>query len=491
MREGTVTATTGADGAFRFDGVRRGLTYGVDVRTGRPVGNLKLRDGRVTAVALAGMTACRRWPSETIVPLAHRPPGYVPGCTLQYATSFELGGAATGLLVTSYDGRPIKIEGNPSHPQSLGATDPLAQATVLQLYDPDRSSELVLRAKGGESATRDRDAFAAWAGPHFASLRASGGQGLRVLSEPSSSPTLSDLKARFSTTFPKAVWVEWDPLSRDAAREGAAMAFGRPVRTHLALEKADVIAAFDADILCDDPEALANARAWARRRRAGDGTMNRLYAIEAAYSLTGGSADHRLPVASGLVPVVLGRLAAKLLEGGVKLPAGTEGIGDAVSRYAAHPHDDPRIAVLAKDLASDSLDPVPRDRMSELLGRGDPQPRLRGPSRQAEENEEGTGHAMPVLIDFEVELAGTEAGGACKRAVRAVVVRARDACAPLRDAGQGHDAPPWCSCARGTRGFSCAGGCSVETCASYVRFLKLQGESGQSTEGSAECQARL
>ena len=302
------------------------------------------------SVALAGMTACRRWPSENIVPFAHRPEGYVPGQLLQYATSFELGGAAIGLLVTSYDGRPIKIEGNPSHPQSLGATDPLAQATVLQLYDPDRSTEFVERPKGGAPVARDRDAFTAWAGPHFAALRASGGQGLRVLAEPSSSPTLTDLKARFSATFPKATWVTWDPLSRDTAREGAALAFGRPLRAHVALEKADVIAAFDADLLGDDPTALANARAWAKRRRAKDGTMNRLYAIEAAYSLTGGSADHRIAVPANLVPVALGRLAEKLQHGGLAFPAGTEALRDVVSRFAAHPYDDPRIAVLAQDL---------------------------------------------------------------------------------------------------------------------------------------------
>ena len=159
------------------------------------------------SVALAGMTACRRWPTEHIVPFAHRPEGYVPGSTLQYATSFELGGAATGLLVTSYDGRPIKIEGNPSHPQSLGATDSIAQATVLQMYDPDRSTHYVERAKGGPPATLAKDAFAAWMTPHFAALAASGGQGLRVLAEPSSSPTLADLNARFEAKFPKAVWV--------------------------------------------------------------------------------------------------------------------------------------------------------------------------------------------------------------------------------------------------------------------------------------------
>jgi MoCo/4Fe-4S cofactor protein with predicted Tat translocation signal len=302
------------------------------------------------SVALAGMTACRRWPSETIVPFAHLPEGYVPGETMRYATSFELQGAAAGLLVTSYDGRPVKVEGNPSHPGSFGATDPYAQATVLQLYDPDRSTELIFRAKGAPAAPRDASAFSAWAAPHFAALREKQGAGLRVLAEPSSSPTLADLKTRFAAAFPKAAWVEWDPLSRDAAKDGAAMAFGRSVRTHLALEKADVIAAFDADVLFDDPQALVNARAWARRRRAGDGTMNRLWAVEAAFSLTGGSADHRIAVAGTLVPVVLGRLAAKLLEGGMELPAGTEPIRQAVSRHASHPFDDARIAVLANDL---------------------------------------------------------------------------------------------------------------------------------------------
>ena len=302
------------------------------------------------SVALAGMTACRRWPSETIVPFAHLPAGVVPGSTLQYATSFELSGAAMGLLVTSYDGRPIKIEGNSKHPQSLGATDPLAQATVLQLYDPDRSTEFVLRPKGGAGASRDRDAFAAWAGTHFAAQKASGGQGLRILSEASSSPTLLALKARFLETFKKAAWTTWDPLSRDAAREGAAMVFGRPMRAHLALEKADVIAAFDADILGDDPAALANSRAWAKRRRAHDGTMNRLYAIEPAYSLTGGSADHRIAVPAHLVPVALGRLAEKLLQHGVVLPSGAEELRDAVSRFGSHPYDDPQIATLAHDL---------------------------------------------------------------------------------------------------------------------------------------------
>jgi MoCo/4Fe-4S cofactor protein with predicted Tat translocation signal len=304
------------------------------------------------SVALAGMTACRRWPMEHIVPFAHRPEGYVPGNTLQYATAFELGGVAMGLLATSYDGRPIKIEGNPLHPGSLGATDPLAQGTILQLYDPDRSTEVVLREGGGEGNARSWDDFAAWAGPHFTALKASGGQGLRVIAEPSSSPTMAALKARFAQTFPRATWVEWDPLTRDAARDGAALAFGRPMRTVLALESADVIASFDADILFDDPQAIANARAWAARRRASDGTMNRLWVVEPGYSTTGGSADHRIPVQHALVPVALGRLAVKLRESGIALAAGQDALDEAISRFTAHPFDDPRIDAMAKDLAA-------------------------------------------------------------------------------------------------------------------------------------------
>ena len=148
------------------------------------------------------------------------------------------------------------------------------------------------------------------------------------------------------------------------------------------------------------------------------------------------------------------------------------------------------VSILTKNFPDDSFDPIASDRVPELLGGGNPQPRPRGRSRKTEEKEEGTMHAMPPLIDFEKELAGTEARGTRKRAVRAAVVRARDACAPSRGVGQGQDAPPWYSCARGTRASSCAGDCSVETCASLVRFLELQGESSQSTEGSAECQAR-
>ncbi len=121
------------------------------------------------SLGVAGLAACR-WPKETILPFAHRPEDRMPGVPQQYATAMELGGAAIGLLVTSYDGRPVKIEGNPLHPTSRGAASALAQASLLELYDPDRSQQVV-RREGGQEFASSWDDFTAFAGPHFAALR--------------------------------------------------------------------------------------------------------------------------------------------------------------------------------------------------------------------------------------------------------------------------------------------------------------------------------
>jgi len=295
------------------------------------------------SVALAGMTACRRWPTEHIVPFAHMPEGYVPGSALQFASSFDVSGAGRGVLVTSFDGRPVKIEGNPLHPASLGATDPTTQAAVLELYDPDRSVGLLERGASAEGASRRWSEFAKAMEPVLAAHRASGGTGLRVLAEPSSSPTQVALRARFAAAFPKASWVEWDPLTRDAEREGLRLAFSRPVRRHLDLGRADVVASFDCDLLFDDPQSIAHARAWAQSRRGAGGTMIRLWSVETTLSLTGGAADHRIAVKSGLVPVALGRLAERLKRAGVPLPS-------EVDRFGSHAFDDPRLDRMAADL---------------------------------------------------------------------------------------------------------------------------------------------
>ncbi|OYW05414.1 MAG: hypothetical protein B7Z61_06290, partial [Acidobacteria bacterium 37-71-11] len=254
------------------------------------------------SLGVAGLAACR-WPKETILPFAHRPEDRIPGVPQQYATAMELNGlngAATGLLVTSYDGRPVKIEGNPLHPASRGAASAVAQASLLELYDPDRSRQ-VLRRDGGQAFASSWDEFAAFAGGHFAALRAKKGAGLAVLAEDSSSPSLARLRQRFAETFPEAMWVPWEAIPRDDGRLAAARLFGEPLRPLLRFDRADVVLCLDADPIFDHPAAVAHARDFAARRRGEGGTMSRVYSTGAVMSLTAAAADQRLAVASSRV----------------------------------------------------------------------------------------------------------------------------------------------------------------------------------------------
>ena len=165
----------------------------------------------------------------------------VPGIPNQYATTFELNGVATGLLVTSYEGRPIKIEGNDLHPFSRGRTNSRMQAAVLEMYDPDRSQRIVQREAQSVTPHRTWNEFDAFVARHFGELRASRGAGLCVLHESTSSPSFARMKAKFRAAFPAAECYEYEPVSRDNEIEGARLAFGTPLRSHLHLDKADVI----------------------------------------------------------------------------------------------------------------------------------------------------------------------------------------------------------------------------------------------------------
>jgi len=294
--------------------------------------------------ALAGLTACR-WPKEEIVPFAHRPEGRTPGVPQRFATSMEIGGAALGLLVTSFDGRPIKAEGNPLHPDSLGALSAVAQAEILQLYDPDRSRRLLLR-EGGQEYVKDWNDFESLAAERFAQA----GAGVAVLAGASSSPTLAALRERFLTAHPDARWYEHEPISRDDEREGTRLVFGSMVRTHPHLGGAEVVACFDADPLFDHPAALRLAREFAAARNPESGSGARLYVGESGYSLTGARADHRLPVASSRVPALLAAVANSLVaEHGLELPAAAAGFAGAIDHSAT---DDERhfVDLLAADL---------------------------------------------------------------------------------------------------------------------------------------------
>ncbi|MCZ6836768.1 MAG: TAT-variant-translocated molybdopterin oxidoreductase, partial [Planctomycetota bacterium] len=176
--------------------------------------------GASMALAGMGLTGCRRWPAEDIAPFASRPIDRVPGLPRFFATSMELGGVAYGLLATSYDGRPTKIEGNPDHPVSRGKSDVFAQASVLDLYDPDRS-----RTPYFNNERSEWDAFSVWAKEHFSGLRSSGGQGLRILTEASDSPSVAVMKQRLLEEYPQAQWHEWEPLHNDNCVGGSQLAF--------------------------------------------------------------------------------------------------------------------------------------------------------------------------------------------------------------------------------------------------------------------------
>ena len=266
------------------------------------------------SLTLAAMGGCR-WEKREIVPMDNQPAGQVPGVPERFATAMDLGGVATGLLVTSFDGRPIKIEGNPKHPQSLGATDSFCQAAILQLYDPDRSESPRQHSDEGMVA-RSWDEFAGFAKPHFAALKKAAGSGFRILAQASSSPTLAALRARLLREFPQAVWHEYEPISRDNERAGSQLAFGteKIYRTQLAVEKAKVILCLDADPLGTHPASVQYIRAFAKGREVVHGTMNRLYAVEGCFSLTGAAADHRLALPSHLVAAVAARVEKEIAQ---------------------------------------------------------------------------------------------------------------------------------------------------------------------------------
>ena len=244
------------------------------------------------SLGLAGLTACRR-PVEQILPFSRGVEDMIPGKAVYYATSMPLGGVSTGLLVESNDGRPTKIEGNPKHPSSLGACSAYGQASVLGLYDPDRS-QAVYR-EGKRSSWEDYQKFV---GPHFANVGA--GAGLRFLSEPISSPSLEAVRSHVLRKFPKAKWTEYAPLDSDAAKAGGEIAFGKQAGSRFAprfaYDKADVILSLDHDFLGLDEPTTIPTREFSRRRRVSSekDSMNRLYMVEAQYSVTGAMADHRL-----------------------------------------------------------------------------------------------------------------------------------------------------------------------------------------------------
>ncbi|HZZ57569.1 MAG TPA: hypothetical protein VFE31_07040 [Opitutaceae bacterium] len=251
-------------------------------------------------LALAGLAGCNRQPEKFIVPYVDPPPRELTGGPVFYATAMPWEGYGRGLLARANSGRPTKLEGNPSHPDSLGATDAVTQAGVLSLYDPDRSQA---PRRGGEPSNWETFQDE-WLARHR-ELDARGGEGFALLTEPTTSPALLRAIGRLLQRFPRAKWYQHTALFRyDQAGLQEDYDFAR----------ADVILGIDADFLLQHPAALRYARAFAGRRRLekGRADSNRLYMLEATPTISGSMADHRLAVSPRRQRELLAALAAAL-----------------------------------------------------------------------------------------------------------------------------------------------------------------------------------
>ncbi|HYT54742.1 MAG TPA: TAT-variant-translocated molybdopterin oxidoreductase [Verrucomicrobiae bacterium] len=263
------------------------------------------------SLALAGLNACGRAApiDKKIVPYVNQPEEIVPGRPMFFATAFPMGGAGTGVLVESHEGRPTKIEGNPNHPASVGATNAFAQASILTLYDPDRSQVV---SNAGRISTWN--AFLTAINDDLEAERLSGGAGLRILTETVTSPTLTNQLRQLLAKFPRAKWHQYEPVNRDNAQAGGRLAFGNNVNTVYRFDNADVVLSLDADFLFAGPGNVRYARDFVgkRRVRQNKSEMNRLYVIEVTPSVTGSMADHRLALRPSEMPGFAAAIAAKI-----------------------------------------------------------------------------------------------------------------------------------------------------------------------------------
>jgi molybdopterin-containing oxidoreductase family iron-sulfur binding subunit len=248
------------------------------------------------SLALAGLTACTRQPTEHIMPYVRQPEELIPGRPLFFATASTLGGVAGGVLAESHEGRPTKIEGNPEHPATLGACDIFSQASVLGLYDPDRAQAVTFQ---GEIAGWEQ--FSGALQEALAAQKSKTGSGIRILTETVTSPTMAAQFDAIRKIYPGAKWHQWEPAGPHSARAAAIETFGQPVNTYYNLANANVVVSLDADFLASGAGSLRYARQFASRRRVADdsGAMNRLYVVEPMPTPTGAKADHRMPLRAG------------------------------------------------------------------------------------------------------------------------------------------------------------------------------------------------
>ena len=265
------------------------------------------------SMGLAGLGACVRQPEEKIVPYVKQPEELIPGKPRYFATTFESNGYGVGVVAESHMGRPTHVEGNAYHPASLGATDPVVQASVLELWDPDRSQAVVRRGKIGAWGM-----FAEEGLPVLSKIDGQGGRGLHILTPPISSPSLGAQLEALQKRLPNAQWHQWTPAHRDEVRKGTELAFGEAKEVRYNFKKAQVVLTVDADILGENPGHIAYSRQLMTRKGRGGASDLRMYAVESFPSSTGVGADHRWRARASEMAAFLQDLAHSLGVPGVQ-----------------------------------------------------------------------------------------------------------------------------------------------------------------------------
>jgi len=280
-----------------FPGLSGQIPQGVDRRS--------LLKAMAASIAMAGAAACTKQPKELIVPYVRQPENVIPGLPLFYATAMTIGGYGRGLLVESHLNRPTKVEGNPDHPASLGSTTIFEQASILNLYDPDRS-ETVLHEGRLSTWAEFTGAFSS----EQQNLAIRKGEGLAVLSGATTSPTLINQMSSILTQWPAAKWYVHEPSVSPAIGSAAKKIAGRNAFVSYDLSQADVIVSLESDFLNNGPAALVHARQFAAKRALDNGqTPVRLYAVEWAPTVSGSLADHNFAVPSSSIPAIAYQLA--------------------------------------------------------------------------------------------------------------------------------------------------------------------------------------
>ena len=256
-----------------------------------------------------GTTGCRR-PEERILPFSKMPEDYIHGMPQFYATSMPSRGGAVPVVVKSHEGRPTKVEGNREHPDSNGATDTFTQASILNLYDPDRATRF---AKNGQVASRE--SALSFLGNLGQQAEATRGNGLAFLAERGVSPSRDRIQNLLRKKLPNARWYDYEPVDFDIHRQAASTVFGRSVTPYVRLDQASVIVSLDCDFIGSEENTHVKIRQFAKGRRTEQpsDSMNRLYSVEGLLTLTGANADHRLRVPTSAVLSVAARLALEVL----------------------------------------------------------------------------------------------------------------------------------------------------------------------------------